>query len=250
MSKYNSQQEFLTQLAAELGVEAYRPDYHGKKGDKNTVLFYTKEAAMHNRQVDKNSIGRAYTKSEARDALKHHGVRIPDDQVYEDHFWSFENSDANGMPDLDFANFGRLDLRSVSWQNVLRGAVTFALTKRRQLEYLMAIGGPLSLDESDDIYNDFNRQLIQAMKLRNGHAYMGNVNYYGDQRKEILAGKSIYEEYNGGKIYNFSCDFCVPVKDETLEQLVRQWNQTGSAALIPAINDRVEQTGGISFIWR
>ena len=250
MSKYDMQQGFLNQLAMELGVEAYRPDYHGKKGDKNTVLFYTKEAAEHNRRVDANTFTRAYSQSEARDALKHHGVRIPDDQVYKDHFWSFENSDINGMMDLNFANFGRLDLRGPNWQDVLRGAVTFALTKRKQLQYLVAAGGILALSESDDTYNDFNRQLIQAMKLRNGHVYMGDVNYYGDRRKAVISGDSIYEEYVGEKVYNFACAFCVPVKDERLETMVRQWNETGDAALVDAIMNRVEAVGGVNFIWR
>ena len=250
MSKYDMQLDFLNQLAMELGVEAYRPDYHGKKGDKNTVLFYTKEAAAHNRRVDANTFTRAYSQSEARDALKYHGVRIPDDQVYKDHFWSFENSDINGMLDLNFANFGRLDLRGPNWQDVLRGAVTFALTKRKQWQYLVAAGGPLALSESDDTYNDFNRQLIQAMKLRNGHVYMGDVNYYGDQRLAVLDGESIYKEYDGGEIYNFACAYCVPVKDEKLEQLVRLWNKSGEVALIDVIMDRVENVGGINLIWR
>lgn len=246
---YQEQQDFLNRLATELGVEAYRPDYHGKKGDKNTVLFYTKEAAAHNRQVDANNRVRAYSESEARDALKHHGVRIPDDQVYKNHFWSFENSNSNGMLDLNFANFGRLDLRGLNWQDVLRGAATFALTKREQLEYLVAVGGIIALSEGDDTYNAFNTKLIQAMKLRNGHAYMGDVNYYGDQRLAVLDGESIYKEYDGGKIYNFACAYCVPTKDEKLEQLVRQWNKSGEAALVDAIMDRVEKTGGINLTW-
>ena len=79
---------------------------------------------------------------------------------------------------------------------------------------------------------------------------MGDVNYYGDRRKAVISGDSIYEEYVGEKVYNFACAFCVPVKDERLETMVRQWNETGDAALVDAIMNRVEAVGGVNFIWR
>ena len=63
--------------------------------------------------------------------------------------------------------------------------------------------------EADDIYNDFNRETIQAMVRRDGQAYLGGINYYGEDRERILAKeRSVYEKYTGGKIYNFSCAFC------------------------------------------
>lgn len=247
MDKYEIQQNFLAQLAEELGVEVYRPDYHRKSGDKNTLLFYTKEAAAHNRLVDK--LSRGYTGSEARDAKKYCGVTIPPEQVYQDSFWWFENSDVNGQLNLDFANFGRLDLRSDRWQDALRGAVKVALIKRKQAEYLAASGGVLYLSEGAEQYNDLNRELIAAMKLRDGEVYMGNVNYYGSQNRAVAAGASIYEEYTGKKIYNFACAFCVPTKDSKLQELVREWNITGNSFLVDRIMSRVEALGGINLIW-
>lgn len=62
---YTQQQKALDEIAAKLGVVAYRPDYHRWSGDKNTVLFYTKEDAKHNRKVDRQPI--RYSRSEARD---------------------------------------------------------------------------------------------------------------------------------------------------------------------------------------
>ena len=37
--RYTEQTEALNEIAAKLGVVAYRPDYHGSRGDKNTVRF-------------------------------------------------------------------------------------------------------------------------------------------------------------------------------------------------------------------
>ena len=53
----------------------------------------------------------------------------------------------------------------------------------------------------------------------------------------------------GGKIYNFSCAFCVPVPDEQLEELVRTWNKSAPAYLVDKIMHRVEAIGGVNFLW-
>ena len=49
--RYTEQTEALNEIAAKLGVVAYRPDYYGSRGDKNTVMFYTPEDEEHNRVV-------------------------------------------------------------------------------------------------------------------------------------------------------------------------------------------------------
>lgn len=102
--RYKEQQAALNQIASELGVVAYRPDYHGKVRDKNTVLFYTKEDEAHNRKVDLEPTH--YTQSEAHDRMKYQKVKIPEQYIWRDPFWSFENSDANGVLSYEFANFG------------------------------------------------------------------------------------------------------------------------------------------------
>lgn len=37
--RYDLQQRMLDEIASRLGVVAYRPDYHRRERDKNTVLF-------------------------------------------------------------------------------------------------------------------------------------------------------------------------------------------------------------------
>ena len=74
-SEYIEQQRALDEIAGKLGVVAYRPDYHRKDRDKNTVLFYTREDEEHNRLVDKQLT--RYTASEAADRMKYNRVEIP-----------------------------------------------------------------------------------------------------------------------------------------------------------------------------
>lgn len=246
--RYKEQQAELNRIASELGVVAYRPDYHGKTLDKNTVLFYTKEDDAHNRKVDLEPTH--YTRSEAHDRMKYQKCKIPEQCIWRDPFWCFENTDVNGGLSYGFANFGRLDLRSSRWKEVLKGDIQLALATRKRICYLQAIGGAGMLKEADETYNEFNREAIRAMALRDGQAYLGSVNYYGEVRERILAKEqSIYEKYTGGEIYNFSCAFCAPVADEQLEELIRTWNESAPAYLVDKIMHRVEAIGGVNFLW-
>lgn len=51
---YMYQQALLRKIAYDLGVVCFYPNYHGEKGDKNTVLFYTKEDEAFNRELEKS----------------------------------------------------------------------------------------------------------------------------------------------------------------------------------------------------
>lgn len=246
--QYKEQQAELNKIASELGVVVYRPDYHGKARDKNTVLFYTEGDDAHNRMVDLEP--HSYTRAEAHDCMKYQKVKIPEKFVWRDPFWSFENTNVNGVLSYEFANFGRLDLRSIRWKEVLKGDIQLALAKREKFCYLQTIGGAGMLHEADETYNEFNREVIRAMALRDGQTYLGSINYYGEVRERILTKEqSIYEKYTGGEIYNFSCAFCVPVADEQLEELIRTWNESAPAYLVNKIMNRVEAIGGVNFLW-
>ena len=106
---YTQQQKTLDEIAEKLGVVAYRPSYHGAERDKNTVLFYLKEDEEHNREVDRQPV--RYSRSEAKDR----GVNVNSECVYRDHFWSFENSGANGQLDMGWANWtGRPSWKAAS----------------------------------------------------------------------------------------------------------------------------------------
>lgn len=249
---YEQQQRFLNEIAEKFGVVCFRPDYHGEKGDKNTVLFYTKEDDAHNRLVDKQKA--RYTAGEAADQRKYHHAKIPPECVYRNHFWSFENSDANGAFSYDFSNFGKLDLRTSRWKEVLEGSIWLALARKYQGEYVASTGGYWALREADNFYNDLNREIIAAMKMLHGRAFLLDVNYHDEKRAKIVAGEeSVYEEVLDQEIYNFAGTYCVPIQDPELEELVRNWNADGGLPKavkdVEKITDRVEKIGGINLIW-
>lgn len=246
--QYAQQQKAIDEIARELGVVAYRPDYHGKARDKNTVLLYLKRDAEHNRKVDWQPVH--YSRSEARD-LK---MDVNGDCVYRDHFWSFENSDSHGMLDMRFANFGKIDLRGIRWKTVLEGHIRYALARKLQFEYVRNTGGYWALREADDTYNNLNREQLLALKMMHGRLWLGSINFYDEKRKKITAGEeSVYEELTDQMVYNFGCDFAVPVPDKELEELIRAWN--GDERLpnrlvdVEAMTGRVEKLGGINLIW-
>lgn len=246
--EYTQQQKALDEIAYNLGVVAYRPDYHGKDRDKNTVLFYLKEDAKHNRKVDWQPVH--YSRSEARDRK----MDVNGDCVYRDHFWSFENSDVNGLLDMGWANNGKLNLRSPDWKTKLEGGVTFTFARKMQFNYVRSTGGYWALREADATYNDWNREQLRALKMMHGRLWLGSINFYDDKRKKITAGEeNVYEELTDQMVYNFGCDFAVPVPDKELEDLIRAWN--GDERLpkklvdVAAMTGRVEQLGGINLIW-
>lgn len=246
--RYTEQQTALSWIASKLGVVAYRPDYHGKTGDKNTVLFYLKQDEEHNRKVDKQPVH--YSRSEARDM----GMDVNGDCVYRDHFFAFENSNVNGQLDMDFANFGKTDLRGPDWETRLEGRITFALAGKLQIEHIRNTGGWLELREADEVYNDLNREKLKALKKMYGRLFLGNINYYDEKRQAIISGEtSVYEELLDQPVYNFGCSFAVPTQDAELEEMIRAWNKDGSLPkkmkTVEAMTDRVEQLGGVNLIW-
>lgn len=232
---YKWQQNLFDRLAAEHGFVCFRPDYHGKNGDANTVLFYTKEDHAVNEQLEKAGVP----------------YMVGNDKNYKKPFFTFENTDANGFLNYEFGNHGKLDLRGVRAEDTLKGAVLLALAEKRQRDYIRITGGFLELSEAGDTYNDLNREMIAAFKLRYGTAYLGSVNLHGERVKRIMSGgESVYEEYTGQKVYNFACDFIIPVADKTLEKMIRDWNTPGISVNLERLMARISAIGGKHIIWR
>lgn len=249
--RYREQQQFLNELAVKHGFYIYRPDYHAAPRDANTVLFYTLEDEWHNKKVDGQMF--RYSCSEACDRMKM-GLLIPDFQVYREHFFSVENTDVNGLYDMGFMNFGKIDLRGLDWRDRLEGAILVAFAKKKQYDYAKTHGGFGNLREADQVYNDLNREVIQAFYQKHGKAFLGAINFHGDERKRVQTGKkSVYTPYTGQTVYNFGCSFVVPEMDSKLEDMIREWNRNdklpANTDLVECITQRVEKIGGISFLW-
>ena len=107
---YTRQQSILNEIARDLGVIAYRPSYHSKDNDCNTVLFYTLEDYLYNQMLEKQGI---------TDTVEYHRP-----------FFTFENTDPNRQPSYAFANCGQIDLRSGDFHKILKSSVKSALNKR------------------------------------------------------------------------------------------------------------------------
>lgn len=127
--------------------------------------------------------------------------------------------------------------------------------QKRQNDYLASTGGVWALREADEKYNDMNREIIDAFKNAHGTAFLGNINFYGEDRQKVASKqKSVYIEYAGQLVYNFGCAFVVPSKDDLLEDLICSWNADKKTAsecrgLIDKIVDRIQEIGGINFVW-
>ena len=98
--------------------------------------------------------------------------------------------------------------------------------REQQLNHIAEIGGYWYLQEIDHIYNDLNRAIMEVFRSEHEKAFIGFVNLPDDKLKALQEGQpvSVYEEYVGQRIYDFSCNFIVPEAEEKLESLIKQWN--------------------------
>lgn len=253
--RYREQMKALNEIADAFGIVAYRPNYHATNGDKNTVLFYTKEDAAHNQEVEAQPT--QYTSSVAFYMGTQLGRKIDPKYVYRDSLFCFENSDVNGFMDYGFANHGTIDLRGSEWKKRLEGHIEIAIIKHRMIDYIRGSGGILELRESDEPYNSLNRSLITAFHKAFSHVYLGRINYYSDDRIEVSKGnKEVFEEYTGKHILNFEYDFVVPKCDRQLQDMIRKWNggevpevALGGVELMERIVKRIKSLGGENFVW-
>ena len=123
--------------------------------------------------------------------------------------------------------------------------------RKRQNLYLASTGGAWALREADEKYNDMNREIIDAFKKAYGAAFLGKINFYDEERQRVASKQqSVYVEYTGQLVYNCGCSFVVPVKDEDLEARIVEWNAgRNTTSVIDKIMARIEELGGISFVW-
>ena len=128
MIRYSAQQQYINEIAESIGCVAFRPNYHGDERDGNTVLIYTREDNEHNLQVEEQP-----TYYNGEEEARMYGCT--DERYYlRPYFWSFANTDVNGRITLDFANFGRLDLRGLYWKRVIYDAIMRAYDNKTKTE--------------------------------------------------------------------------------------------------------------------
>lgn len=245
--RYCLQMICIQHVVSELDAVPYFPSYHGKRGDKNTILLYTKEDEAHNREVDKMDV---HYSSKEEAALYH---CYQEKYYYRPYFWSFQNDDANGMFTYDFANHGTLDLRGSEWRHVIRGSIRMAFYNKKQIDHVKSVRGFMNIMEADEMYNDYNRLIISAMFERYPSLYLGQFNEDSSGIfKPDYGDRILIPVTEGQELPNFCCSFAVPTEDEELIKMIRKWRNgqlPKSGADASKIQERVYEIGGECFTW-
>jgi predicted MPP superfamily phosphohydrolase len=122
-------------------------------------------------------------------------------------------------------------------------------------QFIKNCGGYWNVTEFDHKQNTISRNKIRTLKNQYGKCFLGNINYYDEQRKNI-DNEPILKEYKKGMIYNFSCAFAVPVHSPELVELIRNYNKShdpfnGKLIMqeIEEIFNKVEELNGINVRW-
>ena len=116
--------------------------------------------------------------------------------------------------------------------------------------YAASCGGYFAIHEADDTFNNINARIVHGILQQYGKAYMGQINYYGQQRQDVVDGKrSVFEEYTGQRLFTDCCDFCVPEQDEKLEKMIRAWNRCSNGRRVDAILNRIHALHGEYIFW-
>lgn len=132
ITNYENIMNIMARIANELNVTMFKPEYHGKNNDRNTVLFYTNEDEEHNKKVDAQDV--QYSQAEADFMAKTQNYHVDDRFVYRNHFWSYETSDVNNMLDYNFANHGEIDFRGKDIYETLKTVIAEALRKNQLIK--------------------------------------------------------------------------------------------------------------------
>lgn len=110
--------------------------------------------------------------------------------------------------------------------------------------YIAQCGGILNIREADNIFNNFSRELIDAIKNRYGSAYLVNSVKAGSDPDYKCV------EYIGQKIYNAEYDICVPKPNEHLLHLIYAWENGIDDIKIDQIHRHLDKIGGVTLLWR
>ena len=122
----------------------------------------------------------------------------------------------------------------------------------RENSFINRCGGVWNVTEGDWEQNKLSRAKIRAIKSENGQCFIGKINLYSEDRKNVDT-HPILAEYKKGMVYNFGCDFVVPKYDQELIDLIRDYNKLKDGNKIKlklnAIFDKIIKLKGFSLQW-
>lgn len=126
--------------------------------------------------------------------------------------------------------------------------------KQKQDEYLFFWGHLDDVPPGDETFNDMSREIIAAYKACHGTAYLGKLVFSWDEQKRLQVGEgSIYTEYTGQEIPAYGCNFILPIRDDQLEAMVKEWaidEWPPKLPLFTKILKRIKELDGLAVDWR
>ena len=100
----------------------------------------------------------------------------------------------------------------------------------------------VTLPEAFDPINEASRDIIKAMYEKYGQVYLGKVNSNQND-------PTVLKQYDGGAIYNFSCDFCLPAYSKQVESLIMEWRTQKDVHVLERMFNAITEHGGHLIFW-
>lgn len=126
--------------------------------------------------------------------------------------------------------------------------------KQKQDEYLFFWGHLNDVPPGDETFNDLSREIIAAYKEIHGTTYLGKLVFSWEEQKSFKTGEgSIYTEYTGQEIPAYGCNFILPIRDDQLEVMVKEWaidEWPPKLPLFTKILKRIKELDGLAVDWR
>lgn len=108
-SKYVKQQNAIRKICRDLNLVVYYPNYHADKKDNNTVIIYTKEGHEYNETLSSYA------------SVNDEKGRV----------CTFENTDVNGMFDMNWMNHGSIDMRGINSEEKIEEFIKKCLANQK-----------------------------------------------------------------------------------------------------------------------
>jgi hypothetical protein len=105
-----------------------------------------------------------------------------------------------------------------------------------------SMGYDLTPREADDDLNESARNVIRAVKVQHGTAWLIRLNPWKPT-------DPYFWEWDGGMVYNFGADYVVPKYDEEIARLLDDWRQVASVKTLDAMSKRAKELGGATLVW-
>lgn len=99
-----------------------------------------------------------------------------------------------------------------------------------------------TIPEGFDPINEASRDIIKAMYEKYGQVYLGKVNANQND-------PTVLTQYDGGTIYNFSCDFCLPAYSRQIESLIMEWRTQKDVHVLKRMFNAITEHGGHLIFW-